>query len=115
VSRRGLLQDGGAGFGRKACSTITGLVNELQSDEAAKLEIFGLVDNTPTAATEFLDDLVVRDGLADHWPESYGLKRDKSMKVEQLPWVHQKAQPAALISGSNFGVEACSETRPSPR
>jgi hypothetical protein len=29
--------------------------------------IFRLVDNTHTAATELLDDPVMRDGLADHW------------------------------------------------
>ena len=57
---------------------------ELQSDHAAEFEVFGLVDHTHPAAAEFLDDAVVRDGLPEHWRESYGLNRDKSMKVEQL-------------------------------
>jgi hypothetical protein len=39
---------------------------ELQGDEALKLGILGLVDHSHPAATEFLDDAVVRDGLADH-------------------------------------------------
>jgi hypothetical protein len=31
-----------------------------------QLHILSLVDHTHAATTEFLDDLVVRDGLADH-------------------------------------------------
>ena len=57
---------------------------ELQSDEAAEFGVFGLVDHTHAAAAEFLDHTVVRDGLPEHWRESYEVKPDKSMKVEQL-------------------------------
>src|SRR5713226_8553860 len=32
-----------------------------------QLYVLGLVDHTHTAAAEFLDDAVVRNGLADHW------------------------------------------------
>src|SRR5262249_21169421 len=39
---------------------------ELQGDAAAELGVFGLVDHTHAAATELLQDAVVRDGLADH-------------------------------------------------
>ena len=39
---------------------------ELERDEAAELGVFGLVDHTHAAATEFLDDAVVRNSLADH-------------------------------------------------
>ena len=39
---------------------------ELQSDEATKLGVLGLVDHTHPAAAQLLDDAVVRDGLTDH-------------------------------------------------
>jgi hypothetical protein len=39
---------------------------ELEGDEAAKTRILGLVHNAHPAATEFLGDSIVRDGLADH-------------------------------------------------
>jgi hypothetical protein len=37
---------------------------ELERDEATELHILGLVHHTHPAATQFLDDAVVRDGLA---------------------------------------------------
>ncbi len=39
---------------------------EFQGDEPTKRDVLGLVHHAHTAATEFLDDAVVRDGLADH-------------------------------------------------
>ncbi len=39
---------------------------ELEGDEAAEVGVFGLVDYSHAAAAEFVDDAVVRDGLADH-------------------------------------------------
>jgi hypothetical protein len=33
------------------------------------------------ATAELLDDAVVRDGLADHWRESYVRETGKSMKA----------------------------------
>jgi len=39
---------------------------ELESDKATEVSVLGLVDHTHATATEFLDDAVVRDGLADH-------------------------------------------------
>src|SRR5260370_6414973 len=41
------------------------LGQELQRDKSVEGYVFRLVDDTHTAATEFLDDAVVRDGLAD--------------------------------------------------
>jgi hypothetical protein len=38
---------------------------ELESNKAAKLHILSFVDNTHAAATEPLDNAVVRDDLAD--------------------------------------------------
>src|SRR6266576_4427081 len=45
---------------------ITGNVvgQELQGDEAAKLGVLGLVDHTHSAAAQFLQDAIVRNGLA---------------------------------------------------
>ena len=42
---------------------------ELKGDKAVQPRVFGLVDNTHAAATELLDDAVVRDGLANHGVE----------------------------------------------
>jgi len=39
---------------------------ELEGNEPAELRILGLVDHTHPAAAQFLDDAVVRNGLADH-------------------------------------------------
>ena len=39
---------------------------EFERYEAAELNILGLEDHAHTAATDLLDDAVVRDGLADH-------------------------------------------------
>ena len=39
---------------------------ELQRNETSKLGVLSLVDDTHPAAAEFLDDAVVRDGLANH-------------------------------------------------
>jgi hypothetical protein len=45
------------------------------------LQLDSLVDHTHTTATQFLDDAVMRDGLADHWRESYVGETGKSMKA----------------------------------
>ena len=41
---------------------------EFEGDKAAQADVFGLVDYAHASAAEFLDDAVVRDGLADHGP-----------------------------------------------
>jgi hypothetical protein len=48
---------------------------ELQSDETAKLDILGLIDNAHSPTTEFPDDVVVRDGLPDHGANGTSLNR----------------------------------------
>src|SRR6202044_418777 len=40
---------------------------ELEGDEAAKFGVLSLVDHAHPSATEFFDDAIVRDGLADHF------------------------------------------------
>jgi hypothetical protein len=39
---------------------------ELERDETMEASILGFVDDAHTAATELLDDAIMRDGLADH-------------------------------------------------
>jgi hypothetical protein len=39
---------------------------EFQGNKPAELHILSLVDNAHAAATQLLDDAVVRDSLADH-------------------------------------------------
>src|ERR1700736_4767960 len=39
---------------------------KLQCDVAAELQVFRLIHHTHTATAEFLEDAVMRDGLADH-------------------------------------------------
>ena len=39
---------------------------EFEGDEAAKFGVLSFIDHTHAAATELLDDAVVRDGLVDH-------------------------------------------------
>jgi hypothetical protein len=61
---------GSAGFQAKAlealriASDVFG--EKLESDRASEVGIFGFVDDAHSAAAEFFEDPVVRDGLADH-------------------------------------------------
>ena len=78
----------GFGFALKTaeCQRATGdfVGQELESYEAAELHILGLVDDTHRAGAEFLDDVIVRDGLPDHWRESYVCETGKSMRAQWL-------------------------------
>jgi hypothetical protein len=49
---------------------------------AAELRILGQVNLAHAAASELLDDTVVRDGFADHLREYYVEETSKSMKAE---------------------------------
>ena len=85
----GMVQGGcGLGFALKTGEGLRILGNffgqELQRDKAAQLYVLGLVDDTHAAAAEFLDDAVVRDGLADHCAEILGRNWSKSMKRKEL-------------------------------
>ena len=57
---------------------------ELEGNETMQAGVLGLVHNAHAAPTEFLDDAVVRDGLADHWRESYVCGTGESMKGVDL-------------------------------
>ena len=57
---------------------------KFQGDKAAKLYVLRLVDHAHPAAAQFLDDAVVRNGLADHAQGCYGGSIPKSMKAVEL-------------------------------
>jgi hypothetical protein len=67
----GMFQcQGGSGLTLEAfhCMAITGQLigQEFQGDLTAEPSVLGLVDDAHTAATELLDDAVMRDSLANH-------------------------------------------------
>ena len=59
---------GGARFTLKAFQSLAVLGKmfgeKLQGDKAAELDVFGLINHTHPAATQLLEDAVVRDGSA---------------------------------------------------
>ena len=57
---------------------------EFNSDFPVKLLVLSQVDLAHAAASELFYDAVVRDGLSDHWRESYVCETGKSMKAMQL-------------------------------
>ena len=67
----GMVQRGrGLGFALKTseCLRVAGnfLGQELEGNEAMQPRVLSLVDHAHPAATELLDDAVMRNGLADH-------------------------------------------------
>ena len=76
-------------------------------------DVLGLLDHTRTAA-EFLDDSVVRDGLADHRPEMLGLEMrqvNEGVEVGGLSarWLVKNrhiAQDAGRASHKMYGTRA---------
>jgi hypothetical protein len=79
---------GGLGFALKAAKGlgVFGYVvrQELEGYKATEFDIFSFVDHAHSAAAQLLDNAEVRDGLADHWRESYGCGTGKSMKAMRL-------------------------------
>lgn len=60
-----------AGESLRVASDIVG--KKFERDETVKTSVFGLVHNSHSAATELLEDEVVRNGLADHrWVTALG-------------------------------------------
>src|ERR1700690_1466020 len=57
---------------------------EFKCDKTMKPRVLGFVDHAHATAPEFLDNAVVRDGLADHWRESYVGDTGKSKKGFEL-------------------------------
>ena len=56
---------------------------EFQRDKTVEPGVFGFVDHTHPAATEFFDNAVVRNGLVDHRRESYVGETGKSTNLER--------------------------------
>ena len=54
---------------------------KLQGDKATERRVLSLVHNAHSTAAQFLDDAVVRDGLADHPQACYGGSVGKSIKA----------------------------------
>ena len=46
------------------------LGQKLQRNKPPQLGVLGLIHDSHPAATELLDDAIMRDGLADHWLKS---------------------------------------------
>jgi hypothetical protein len=57
---------------------------EFEGDKTVESDIFCLVDHTHAAATEFRDDAIMRDGLADHSRESYLGDSGESIKSHRV-------------------------------
>src|SRR5215831_4272293 len=61
---------------------------ELESYMALQLQVFGLIDHTHATATEFPDDTVMCDCLADHWRQSFLIvHRKKRLHFLPQSWV----------------------------
>jgi hypothetical protein len=73
---------------------------ELESYEATEFDILSLVDDAHPPTTEFLDDAVVRDGLADHLEDEP--RENNSLHNEHLPhfWVSVLDTVPRLLVGS---------------
>src|ERR1700723_569028 len=67
---RVIQRRGGLRFAPETGQSVEVLRNvfgqELESDKAVQPSILSLVDDPHPAATELLDDAVMRDGMADH-------------------------------------------------
>lgn len=57
---------------------------ELESDEARKANVFGLLDHAHAAATESFEDAVVRDSLADQGCKAAVRRRCKVVSELQI-------------------------------
>ena len=70
---------------------------KLERDKPTERRVFGLVNYTHPAATELLDDAVVRNGLADHgdaamlWPKPVAV--NESREVSRISRRFSKKNP----------------------
>src|SRR5262249_24579190 len=60
----------------RQCLRIVGhfVRQEFQGDKTMERYVLSLVHDAHTAAVQFFDDAVMRDGLSDHWTEMLGLE-----------------------------------------
>src|SRR6516162_2978348 len=82
----GMVQSGGgAGFTLKALQSLAVLGKmfrqKLQGDEAAELGVLGLINHTHAAATQLLEDAVMRDRATNHGFETRNWKLRNSDRV----------------------------------
>jgi hypothetical protein len=102
IQRRGRL-----GFPLKTAECLRAfgraVGQELERNKAAEPYIFGLEHHPHCARTEFLNDVIMRDGLANHWRESYFREKGESMPrtvLEELgdapPHLRKFVEPAWL-------------------
>ena len=71
--------------------------------------VLGFVDHSHTTAAQLLDDAVVRDGLADHWRESYVGEMGKSTTATYAravisDWLNCGHSRISLIGEVTMGV-----------
>src|ERR1700728_30070 len=93
----------GACFAAKTFQSLRNLRDifrqKLEGDEAPKLGVLGLVNHTHAAAAQFLDNAVVRDGLADHGGVSgcnvRGVTRQSQRGAHKSP-IHPSPPPSSI-------------------
>jgi hypothetical protein len=94
------------------CLRVAGQVfwKELQRDEAVESRVLGFIDHAHPAATEFFQDAVVRDGLANHREGRRNLRFHSQLSQRkgryQARAVASEARPDHC---SKFVVVPCSE------
>ena len=82
---------------------------KLQGDKPVQGYVLGLVNDTHAAATQLLNDAVVRNGLADHWRESYVGEMGKSTTATYAravisDWLNCEHSRISLIGEVTMGV-----------
>jgi hypothetical protein len=75
---------------------------KLQGHEATQVEVLGLVDDPHTATTEFLDNAVMRDGLADHRQQRILRRRGKRVNEGTSPMPSAADERAIPFSARNY-------------
>ena len=114
----GMAQSGGStSFAAKTlqrCSVSREIVGQkFQGYEATEFDVFGFVDDSHSAAAEFLDNPVVRDGLTDHLVDCRGISKVQHIlgtgrrQVNDAWALPQKTECRRIFSAgvSGFGFE----------
>src|SRR5215831_5370288 len=79
---------------------------EFERDETAQSRVLSLIDNTHSAPAEFLQDAVMRNGLADkrlgvrHLPSILGCRAEASQRTRTLVF---DGKMKTLMSGAQSG------------
>jgi hypothetical protein len=78
---------------------------EFDRDETVEVSIFGLVNDTHAAPTQFLNNSVVRNGLADHWADMLGSRSRAVNESEDARSVLRNNEAGA----DHMGIQSSSE------